>query len=299
MNMKTLISPRRPLRQGTWLLGGILMLMVWSVPSVTAQESPDESTDRAMITTYNLYDTRRSPGEVLAEGNNTIPEGKLGVKTWRLEEVKLPRAFELDVRGQKERVESVLRLTITGNSFRCGSFLIWVGDNLLGDVSGGMGTDLTTIIFDRSLLEDGATIAVSCERPDDPLSRSVLPERLYLPPRARSSRSSGDEVGAVTRIRKISRRGQSGSKPYIQIELTVDESLPVQNASRIVQIGTQEFYAGGSPSGDGRRIIVEMTLEKFAQLEDGAQILVKNGRGAKSLRGARKFGRLNKGALEM
>jgi len=272
------------------LLVAFLLITTCHVASASAQDSPAPA-GNATLATYDLYNPARTPGVVLSEGTNTVPSGKLKLKTYRLEEVKLPQPLDLDARGHREQLSSVLRLTVTGESFRCGSYAIWVNEQQLGDVSIGL-KELVVIVFDRSLLEDGATIALSC---DTNTARSLLPERLYLPLPARSSGSLHDDGNNIRKIRTIDR---GDGRPVIEIEFESNAEFEARNEILIVQIGKKEFLGAGSPDGTHDRLILRLTPEQFANLNDGERVIIKHGRGARALRGGRKFGQLNKGMLD-
>ena len=287
MNLKTLNSHGSTKSK---LLVAFLLIITCHVASAIAQDPP-ASAGGNTLSTYDLYNPARTPGVVLSEGTNTVTSGELKLKTYRLEEVKLPLPLELNVRGRREQLSSVLRLRVTGESFRCGSYAIWINEQQLGDVSIGL-KELVVIIFDRSLLEDGATIALSC---DANTARSILPERLYLPLPARSSASFHDDGNNIRRIRTIDR---GDGRPVIEIEFESNTEFEVGNEILIVQIGKKEFLSAGSPDGTHDRLVLRLTPEQFAKLNEGEPVIIKQGRGARALRGGRKFGQLNKGMMD-
>ena len=274
------------LRTVLWLPLVLLLFFVVQSSIVQAQQMPESR----VFSTYDLYNPASTPGTVLSKGNNEVPFGKLKVKSYQLEEVELAKPLELVIHGRKEQFRSVLRLRIGGEEFLPGSYRIWVGDTALGDVSYSR-TELVTIIFDRSLIEDGESLAVSSETYGDPQSRTVLPDRLYLPAQARGPMQSASG-NVITRMRKIN---LSGGTYLIEIELTTDTELPTLNAIPVVQIGKREFLNVSTLDSDRNKAIVRLTPEEFSQLRDGEQVSLKFGRGT---RGGRKFGKLNKGLLE-
>lgn len=274
------------LRTILWLPLVLLLFFVGQSSTVQAQQM-SEST---VFSTYDLYNPARTPGTVLSKGNNEVPFGKLKVKSYQLEEIELAKPLELVIQGRKEQFRSVLRLRIGGEEFLPGSYRIWVGDTALGDVSYSR-TELVTIIFDRSSLEDGESLAVSSETQGDPQARTVLPDRLYLPAQARGSMQSASG-NVITRMRKVNLPGGSY---VIEIELTTDTEIPTLNAIPVVQIGKREFLNVSTPDSDRNKAIVRLTPEEFSQLRDGEKVIFKFGRGTQ---GGRKFGKLNKGLLE-
>jgi hypothetical protein len=272
------------------LLVAFLLIFTCHVALAKAQDSAAPARNPT-LSTYDLYNPARTPGILLSEGTNTVATGKLKLKSYQLEEVKLAPPLDLHVRGGRQQLSSALRLTVTGESFRCGSYTIWINEQPLGDVSRGI-KELVVIVFDRSLLEDGATIAVSC---DANTARSILPERLYLPLPARSSAAFHDDGNIIRRIRTVDR---GDGRPVIEIEFGSNAEFEVRNEILIVQIGKKEFLGAGSPDGGNDRLILRLTPEQFANINDGEPVIIKHGRGSQGLRGDRKFGQLNKGMLD-
>ena len=276
-----------------WMVIGFLLLVAWNMSVASAQQTSSPTPDSDVIHTSDLYNPQRVPGKLLAEGNNMVPVGELKVKSYRLEEVKLPKPLELSIQGRRARVENVLRLTITLESFLNGIYTIWLGEEPLTGVP-IKEDELSVLIYDRALLEDGITIAVS----NDTLggqSRTILPERLYLPPQVRSTIPPRNDDGSLTRIRRIN---IGSGRSFVEMELTSDQEFQIRNAFRMIQIGEREFFGGSTVRGNPRKLIIQLTPEEFAQLKDGDRIFVKYGYGESALRGAQKFGRLNKSLLE-
>src|SRR6267378_7934158 len=86
----------------TWFLVG-----VWSLPFGLGQNTPALTTQRT-----SMHDLRTAPGVSLARGSNTAPVGPLKLLSFFLDEVTLPQAEELIIRGRKQVFHSALRLTI-------------------------------------------------------------------------------------------------------------------------------------------------------------------------------------------
>ncbi len=83
--------------------------------------------------------------------------------------------------GKPQAVSTAWRLTVTGEGFTVRDIppAIYLASTLVG--YGQENEDLTqiaVILFDRSLLREGAAIALSYG--EDDLSRTELPERLHL-----------------------------------------------------------------------------------------------------------------------
>lgn len=277
-----------------WIAIGLFLLAAWNTPLTNAQQSSDSSGASGEISFNDLY---RAPGELLVKGSNMTPIGPLKVKTYRLEEIKLPQPLQLNIQGRKERIVSAVRLTITGESFPPGNYTIWINDESLDNLS-FQRTKLIAVIFDPTILENGASISISRDNAEDPTSRSTLPEQLQLPARLQSNRASNYSNANTIRIRRIMSSSLQPGKPEVEISVTSDEVFPITNQTLVLQIGDQEIVGGGlSPTGDGDLHTMSFTLtaDQFGQLKDGDQIKVKYGRGARS---GRKFGALNKSLLE-
>jgi hypothetical protein len=138
---------------------------------------PDDDTLRVMALHEALYE---SPGIVLAQGQNTAPVGPMQIETYRVEEVVLPQATKVEIAGQEATVHTALRVTITGGPFPVGALplVVWINNTKLG--FGQPSPDLSTITavtFDRSLLHDGATLAISYGENG---VKTKLPEKLKL-----------------------------------------------------------------------------------------------------------------------
>jgi hypothetical protein len=214
--------------------------------------------------------------------------------SYRLEEIRLAKPIEIGVHGKPETVQKVIRLTVTGELFQPGVYTIWLGEESFTDVRRSP-TELTTVIFDRSTVKDGAVIAVSYETLGDH-SRTILPETLYVPLQARLAPLAAPR-NRIARIRRIKLEDTPNSQAYIEIELTSDDGFPTRNALRIFQIGEFESYGFG-PSANDRSWLIRVPTEVFAGLKDDAFVFEKTERGKNGLRGARNFGRLNKALLE-
>lgn len=268
----------------------LALVIVLGVHLANGQQTSTSSSKPVNVRSELLF---KSPAKLLYAGDNVVPTAKLNVKSYRLEEVKLPQPLEVDIRGTNKSIDSFIRLTITGEKFQPGEYTIWLGEESLTDVMRSP-SELVTVIFDRALLENGAAIAVSYETLDDP-SRTVLPETLYVPSEVQvGSENVGNEI-TVTRIRKVNLTDHA---PVIEIELTSQTGFQVRNAIRVFQIGEFETYGNNPPDGDGNKWMIRMPLEVFEKLEDGSPIFVKAERGKRGMQGARIITRLKKHLLE-
>ena len=234
----------------------------------------------------------RAPGTLVAAGKNATPAGRLGVKTYRLEEVKLPAPVEFKRGGTKVVADSALRLTVSLDSTLNGAFTINVNDEPHPGVVTGPNT-LSALFIDPADLEDGATISVSrgsgCQVED----LSPLPERLTLPARLKAARAQKDEGNFVKRIRSIPAAAAVRGVPDIEIELATTADFPARNQTPVLQIGDREFAR--EPLRQGATLVFRLTGEEFERAPDGGRVKVKYGTCSS---GGVRFGQLDKRALD-
>ena len=156
----------------------------WTAVSEYGRPIPDpnESTQIAEAQAFRSLFTLE--GTVIAQGVNATPTGHYNLLTYRVEEVQLPgpTTFTRLTVGRNITVDKVWRVIISGGPFevRATSVDLYLDGN--GITSGGESPDLTEVIFlvfDRSLLQEGATIAISYY---GDLDNSTLPETLHFSP---------------------------------------------------------------------------------------------------------------------
>jgi hypothetical protein len=132
---------------------------------------------------FTVTDILKLPGVVVGRGANAEARGHFKLRSYRVEEVALPRFTEVRVRGQRTSVNKAFRLTITGGPFpvRALPAVIWVDDVAVGfGVEGEDLTEITAVTFDESLLRDGATLYLSYGDKENKEGRTALPEKLKL-----------------------------------------------------------------------------------------------------------------------
>jgi hypothetical protein len=274
-----------------YVLLSLLLVMVWAATIIYAQEP---SPRRNVIHDREL---RIAPGELVAQGINALPVGPLGLKTYRLEVVKLGEPIDLMVRGHRKRVESAFRLTITAESFRGEDVRIWIDDEPVSSAVTGR-TEVTTIIFDRELLQEGASITVSRSQRVAGESRTTLPERLEFPQHWRAAFRPANDKKPTVRLHRIASSPALGNQPGVVIQLTGDATYPIRNQMLIVSIGEQEFRSCSPPAnGDPHTLICHLSEEQFESLKEGDTIRAKYGRGP-TVPSYQRFGRLQKSMLK-
>ena len=122
-------------------------------------------------------------GKVIAESNAAAPAGKLKVKNYRVEELTLPAAVEVEVWGKRVEVARAFRVTVTGGPFpvRALPAVVWIDDVAVGYGVESEDLDaITAVTFDASLLRDGATHYLSSGDKENKEDRTPLPEKLRL-----------------------------------------------------------------------------------------------------------------------
>jgi len=157
---------------------GLLLVAGRNTLSVDAQQPVTQSSENDIA----IAQMHKLAGRVLAQGKNVQPAGELKLRSYLIEEITLARPLQVEIGTLKTEVSRGWRLTITGGPFvvRAMPAMVWIDNVLLG--YGVESTDLqkiSVITFDRSLLRDGAAIALSYGE-NDP-ARTELPERLALP----------------------------------------------------------------------------------------------------------------------
>ena len=279
-------------RGACYVILSLLLVTVFAATICAQEVAPQQGAPREIPLDY----LHKAPGELVAQGINTLPIGPLGVKTYRLEQVRLYSPIELNIRGHNKRIESVFRLTLTGESFRNGIVTIWIDDEPVSDPLSGR-TELTTIIFDRELLQDGASISVSSDLANNRHLRTTLPERLELSERWRAALRPADDHKPTVSIRRIASSPALRNEPGIELLLTGDAMYPIQNQMLFVSIADQEFPCAPRFNGDPYTLVCHISEEQFGNLKDGDMIRAKYGRGP-TVPSYQRFGRLNKSLLK-
>jgi hypothetical protein len=129
----------------------------------------------AKVTYADLF---QISGKVIAKGTNTTPVGPYGVKTYRVEELTLAPGTKVDVNGTIVVASSAWRVTIVGTSFQARDLPPIVSidsTDLLPGLESANLQEISAITFDKSLIRDGAALALSYGN-----ERTDVPERVKL-----------------------------------------------------------------------------------------------------------------------
>lgn len=132
---------------------------------------------------FAVNELLKLPGKVVGKGSNATPKGLLKLRSYRVEELTLPRITNVELRGQRMAVAKAFRLTITGDQFPVRALppVVWVDDVAVGyGVESEDLSEITVVTYDESLLRDGATVYLSYGDKKDKAKRTALPEKLKL-----------------------------------------------------------------------------------------------------------------------
>ncbi len=261
----------------------IVLIIAFEVNLVIGQTGSQE---------LKINDPLLATGKLVTKGESRTPVGHDKLLTYKLEEVALSTPIELEIRGKKQRLTTVLRLTISSESIQ-GAHTIWIDDAALPRVFGLGANAIGVLIYDRSILREGAEISISNGK-----NFVTLPERLRLPKEFSATiEPIAEEGNSIVGVRSILRIAGSVRRPMIEIEMRTNRPFPVRNAVLQVQIGKQVFMAGGAGATAG----VFLTPETFASLKNGAEVIAfynTPDRSGASGREIWHFGRLNKSMLK-
>lgn len=231
----------------------------------------------------------QAPGEILTKGVNTTPTGKLKLKSYRLERVKLDESVAV---ADGTTYEYAFRFVITGERFPLtGTYLVWADDRPFRAVPSQDGTEIIAVFLSGlNAFDDGATLSVSeggnpCYFKED--TESVLPEKLEVPLEMRAA----PRTGSAILLRTVPHDREYLGKPSVGIAVTLKHRVRVGDYTPAIQVGKQSFDAGGINYEVGAQIPYDV----FSRIPDNSQIFVKWGPCAL---GGEFVGRLNKSTLD-
>jgi len=166
--------------KSVWMAAGLLLVLTGGASLAAAQKAVTPLGDQEELT---MTDLLKLPGKTLGEGTNIRAVGKYKVTTYRVEEVTLPQAVEVEIGGRKMRATLAFRLTLTGGPFAVRAMppVIWIDDTPVGyGVENEDLNAITAVTFDSTLLREGATLYLSYGDKEDKADRVALPEKLKL-----------------------------------------------------------------------------------------------------------------------
>ena len=120
------------------------------------------------------------PGKLVSEAKSR-PATELKLTGYRVEEIKLPRQLNVEVRGQQVAVDKAWRVTVQGGPFpvRAMPAVIWIDDEIAGyGIENETLSQITAITFDSSLIREGGVVSISYG--EDKEGRMRISQRLRL-----------------------------------------------------------------------------------------------------------------------
>lgn len=151
----------------------VLPLLLASGSRVFAQNSNNKEVP--------VKELLRLPGRVLAETKSARTEGELRLTGYRVEELKLPRTLNVEIRGQQIAVDRAWRVTVTGGPFpvRALPAVIWIDDQIVGNgIENEALSQVSAITFDSSLIREGSVVSISYG--EDKETRVRVSQRVQL-----------------------------------------------------------------------------------------------------------------------
>lgn len=121
------------------------------------------------------------PGKLVSEAKSARPTTELKLTGYRVEEIKLPRQLNVEVRGQQVAVDKAWRVTVQGGPFavRAMPAVLWIDDEIVGyGIENETLSQITAITFDSSLIREGGVVSLSYG--EDKEQRARFSQRLRL-----------------------------------------------------------------------------------------------------------------------
>jgi hypothetical protein len=168
---------RRP--RALRLIAVACLLLLSGGASAFGQDAGGAAPDQEFTVTELL----KLPGRVVGQGTNATTRGMFKLRSYRVEEVALPRVTNVELRGQRVAVTKAFRVTLTGGPFpvRALPAVVWVDDVALGYGIESEDLDAITVVtYDGAALKDGATLYLSYGDKENKKERAALPEKLKL-----------------------------------------------------------------------------------------------------------------------
>jgi hypothetical protein len=153
----------------------VLPLLFACGPRAFAQGNPSAVSNKEMRALLKV------PGKLVSEAKSNRAIGELKLTGYRVEEIQLPRTMTIQVQGRQEAVDKAWRVTVNGGPFpvRALPAVVWIDDHIAGTgIENETLSQITAIIFDGSLIREGAVISVSYG--DNKESRTRVAQRLQL-----------------------------------------------------------------------------------------------------------------------
>lgn len=138
----------------------LVTLMVFWLPVAMAQEGAREPQDDLLLARLH----KSSQGKVIAAGKNTAgptEAGPFSVTDYTVDELGLEKAVRVKINGKQVTTSKAYRITLKGGPFQVRAMpaTLHIDGKLVGlGVESPNLDSITFVTFDRSLLDEGATI---------------------------------------------------------------------------------------------------------------------------------------------
>jgi hypothetical protein len=227
----------------------------------------------------------KGKGIAISAGSNSAPSGRFGVISYRMEEIKLPKPFELG--DNRPPIENAFRLVvITDKKMPMETFSIWLGDTPMDATQIGPRA-VAAIIYSRTLI-NGSKLALSAKGVTDSSALSVLPESLFVPP---PYATSSEEIAARTPIIVLKRLATNFPLIELRIENT-GGTCTIGGMLLSIEVGDEDLGV----DCNGNSYVTRLSLAEFGLLVNGSEVALRYGSRREGRR--RVIGRLNKGLLQ-
>ena len=147
----------------------------------TVEPPPANPTEEACVKRADMYEfLYASRGRVIGQGRNTLGTCLLDLESFRVEEIVLPGMTTFALDEGPVTVDRYWRLTVTSGTPQYMGGQVWIDDKSLpvkSESAISAPSGVTVLVFDRSLLREGARIRVSQSYQEQ---GETLPERLHL-----------------------------------------------------------------------------------------------------------------------
>ena len=147
----------------------------------TVEPPPANPTEEACVKRADMYEfLYASQGRVIGQGSNTLGTCLLDLESYRVEEIVLPGMVTFALDEGPVTVDRYWRLTVTSGTPQFMGGQVWIDDKsfpIKPESAISVPSGVTVLVFDRSLLREGARIRVSQSYQEQ---GETMPERLHL-----------------------------------------------------------------------------------------------------------------------
>lgn len=257
----------------------VLTILLWITPYCFAQDKMEK-----LLT---------KDGQLISEGTNTTPVGELNVTTYRLEIVSPVTRSEVEHETPPQN--KLFRLTIqTQNELPMETFSIWIGDiESYGAVQ--VGAKSVILLRNAKSLPNGSSLGLSVRGKKDLASRSILPEKLFVPPEYATPEGEVATVSPIIKLRRLPNR-------FIQLRVEFSRGGCFDAMTGLLHSSTLEIEGFDPPPRrilfmcQGNDFVGHFSPDEFARIPNGANIILKVVNGNNISREV--IGRLDKSAMQ-